>query len=127
MSESPYIRLPIVLHPHAPEVHASESLDDEQFAVQQVAFIKALFGYVAYLRERSRETPIADAFLSTFVNLLETLEANGPGEAQGCATKLQQIIPVVFPGSTITAAFAPNVAIQAVDVASAEASGEPTS
>ena len=83
MSEFRYIRLPIVLHPHAPEVHASESLDDEQFAVQQVAFIKALFGYVAYLRECSRETPIADAFLSTFVNLLETLEANGPGEATG--------------------------------------------
>jgi hypothetical protein len=127
MSEFRYIRLPIVLHPHAPEVHASEALDEEQFAVQQVAFIKALFGYVAYLRECSRETPIADAFLSTFVNLLETLEANGPGEAQGCTTKLQQIIPVIFPGSTITAAFAPNVAIQAVDVTSAEASGEPTS
>jgi hypothetical protein len=127
MSEFSFIRLPIALHSHAPEVHASGALDDEQFALQQVAFIKVLFGYVAYLRERSRETPVADAFLSTFVNLLETLEANGSCEAQGCATKLQQIIPVIFPGSTVAAVFASNVAIQAVDGASAETPGEPTS
>jgi hypothetical protein len=121
MSEFSSIRLPIALHSHAPEVHASEALDDEQFAVQQVAFIKVLFGYVAYLRGCSRETPVADAFLSTFVNLLETLEAHG------CATKLQQIIPVIFPGSTVAAVFASNGAIQVVDAASAEKSGEPAS
>jgi hypothetical protein len=127
MSEFSSIRLPIALHSHAPEVHASEALDDEQFAAEQVAFIKILFGYVAYLRGCSRETPVADAFLSTFVNLLETLEANGPGEAHGCATKLQQIIPVIFPGSTVAAVFASNGAIQVVDAASAEKSGEPAS
>jgi hypothetical protein len=74
-------------------------LDDEQFAAQQIEFIKLLFGYIAYLREHSRETPVADAFLSTFVNLLETMQANAPDEARSCALKLQQIIGVLFPGA----------------------------
>ena len=129
MSEFSSIRLPSALHSDAPEVPACEPLDDEQFTVHQAAFIKVLFGYVAYLRECSRETPVADAFLSTFVNLLEALEANAPDEAQGCATKLQQIIPVIFSGSKVAAVAVAtaNVAIQAVDAARAEKSGEAAS
>jgi hypothetical protein len=127
MNEFSSIRLPVALHSHAQELHASETLDEEQFAVQQAEFIKALFGYVAYLRNRSRETPVADGFLSTFVNLLETLEANASDEAHGCATKLLLIIPVIFPGLLVASASNPAVAIhaiQAIQADGAEKSGD---
>jgi hypothetical protein len=120
MNEFSSIRLPAALHSHAQELRASGTLDEEQFAVQQAEFIKALFGYVAYLRDRSRETPVADVFLSTFVNLLETLEANASDEARGCAMKLLQIIPVIFPGLLVASASGPAVVIQAVQAIQAD-------
>ncbi|HEY1998822.1 hypothetical protein [Paraburkholderia sp.] len=97
MSELPRILLPIALNPHALEVSPAAQLNDEQFAVHQAEFVRTLFGYIAFLRENARETPIADAFLATFVILLETMEANAPVEARNCAMKLQQIIRVIYP------------------------------
>ena len=121
MSEFSSIRLPVALHALASDAIVSDALDGEQFAARQVEFIKDLFGYVAYLRERSRATPVADAFLATFVNLLEALELNAPGEAQACAVQLQQIIPVIFPGSTAFAnSIAPHAVTPAIETDGAE-------
>jgi hypothetical protein len=93
----PYIRLPIHLFARRPLVLVSEAHDDEQFAAHEVEFVRHLFGRCAYLREHSRPTPVSDAFLSVFVDLIDILEANAPSEARQCATQLRQVIQVVFP------------------------------
>lgn len=97
MSEIVRILLPIALNPHALEISPAAILDDEQFAAHQAEFLRTLFGYASFLREHARETPVADAFLSTFVNLLETLQTNAPEEARTCVDQLQQIIRILFP------------------------------
>jgi hypothetical protein len=97
MSDSPsYIRLPSALS-GKPLAVVSPSLDDDQFAAHQVEFIRHVFGYCAYLRERSRETPMSDAFLSVFVNLFDAMDANAPDDARRCAGQLLKIFRVVIP------------------------------
>jgi hypothetical protein len=93
----PYIRLPIHMFTGRPSILISEAHDDEQFAAHEVEFVRHLFGRCAYLREHSRTTPVSDAFLSVFVNLIDILEANAPSEARKCVTQLRQVIKVVFP------------------------------
>jgi hypothetical protein len=97
MSQFTSVRLPVALNSLGPEVCASESMDTEEFEARQVEFVQAVFGYAAFLTENARETPVADAFLATLVNLLETMQANAPGEASACALRLQQVIGVIFP------------------------------
>lgn len=99
MSDDPpsYVRLPYALS-NRPLAVTSPLLDDDEFAAHQVEFIKHVFGYCAYLREHSRETPVSDAFLSVFVNLFETLDANAPDDARRCAGQLLEIFRVVVPG-----------------------------
>jgi hypothetical protein len=97
MSDSPsYVRLPSALSDRALTV-ISPPLDDEEIAAHQVEFIKHVFGYCAYLREHSRETPVSDAFLSVFVNLFEVMDANAPDDARRCATQLHGIFRIVIP------------------------------
>lgn len=97
MNQFPPVRLPWVLNAHGVEVDACGALDTDQFDARQVEFIQAVFGYSVFLSQNARETPVADAFLATFVNLLETMQANAPSEASACALRLQQIIGVIFP------------------------------
>jgi hypothetical protein len=103
MSDTPsYIRLPYALSDR-PLAVIPPSLDDDQFAAQQVEFIKHVFGYCAYLREHSRETPVSDAFLSVFVNLFDAMDANAPGDARRCAGQFLKILRVVVPEFDIEA------------------------
>ena len=92
-----YIRLPSALS-EGPLVVALKPLDDDEFAAHQVEFIQHVFGYCAFLRAHSRETPISDAFLAAFVNLIEVVNTNAPDDARRCAAQLQTILGVVFPG-----------------------------
>lgn len=93
---SSYVRLPAGLSDRHLTVVTS-ALDDE-FAAQQIEFIRHVFGYRAFLREHERETPVSDAFLSVFVNLFEAIDANVPEDARRCATQLIDVLQVVFPG-----------------------------
>ena len=98
MSDSPlFVRLPFALSDRTLAV-ISAPLDDDEFAAHQVEFIKHVFGYCAYLREHSRETPVSDAFLAVFVNLFEVMDANAPDDARRCVTQLLEVFRVVFPG-----------------------------
>jgi hypothetical protein len=95
--------------PHAPAadvslIIASEAIDSAQFAARQVEFIRHVFGYIAYLREQARETPVSDAFLPAFVTLLEVLQLNAPVEADQCAAQLIRIMKVTFPDLDFDAA-----------------------
>ncbi|QTD94701.1 hypothetical protein J4G50_36780 [Burkholderia anthina] len=91
-------RLPIALQGHEHVRFEIGEQDDESFAARQIDFICALYGRAEYLRACGRENPIGDAFLAGIVNVLEALELNSPDEAQGCLTRLQQIIDAVFAG-----------------------------
>ncbi|MGA7777601.1 MAG: hypothetical protein WCA85_07785 [Paraburkholderia sp.] len=97
MNQFSSVRLPVALNSYGLEADAAKALDTAQFDARQVEFIQAVFGYAAYLSRNDRETPVVDAFLATFVNLLETMPANAPGEASACALRLQRIIDVIFP------------------------------
>jgi hypothetical protein len=97
-----YIRLPSALS-DAPLVVLPPSLDDDEFAAHQVEFIQRVFGYCEFLRARSRETPVSDAFLAAFVNLFEVVNTNAPEDARRCAGQLQEILRVVFPGLDLDA------------------------
>lgn len=99
MSDSPsFVRLPFSLSGRALAV-VSAPLDDDQFAAHQVEFIKHVFGYCAYLRAHYRETPVSDAFLAVFVNLVEVMDANAPDDARRCVAQLLEVFRVVFPGA----------------------------
>ncbi|MEZ7521343.1 hypothetical protein [Burkholderia vietnamiensis] len=91
-----FFRLPIALQGHAHERFEVDAQDDESFAAHQVDFICSLYGRAEYLRACGREDPVGDAFLAGIVNVLEALELNSPGDAQGCLMRLQQIIDAVF-------------------------------
>ncbi|VWC82316.1 hypothetical protein BCO18175_02790 [Burkholderia contaminans] len=98
MSDHPsYIRLPLSLSDSALVV-VPPSLDDDEFAAHQVEFIKCVFSYSAYLRERERETPVSDSFLIAFVSLFEAIDANAPEDARRCALQLQQILRMLVTG-----------------------------
>jgi hypothetical protein len=92
-----YIRLPSALS-DGPLVVPPQPLDDDEFSAHQVEFIQHVFGYCAFLRARSRDTPVSDAFLAVFVNLIEVLNTNAPDDARRCAAQLQEILGIVFPG-----------------------------
>lgn len=94
---SHYIRLPAGLSDQLLAVMPSP-LEDDEFAAQQIEFIRHVFGHCAYLRENGRETPVGDAFLGVFVNLFEAMDVNAPEEARRCAIQLRGILRVVFPG-----------------------------
>jgi hypothetical protein len=94
---SSYVRLPAGLVERRLAV-IPLALDDDEFAAQQIEFIKHVFGYCVYLREHARETPVSDAFLAVFVNLFEAIDANAPEDARRCATQLVGVLQVVFPG-----------------------------
>lgn len=99
MSDSPsFVRLPFSLSDRTLAV-VPEPLDDDEFAAHQIEFIKHVFGYCAYLRKHSRETPVSDAFLAVFVNLFEVMDANAPDDAHRCITQLLEVVRVVFPGA----------------------------
>lgn len=91
-------QLPVALQGREHERFEIGEQDDESFAARQIDFICALYGRAEYLRARGRENPIGDAFLAGIVNVLEALELNSPDDAQGCLTRLQQIIDAVFAG-----------------------------
>jgi hypothetical protein len=93
-----YVRLPHTLGADKPLVLADTRLTDEQFIERQREFVQHLFGHCAFLRERSREMPVSDAFLSVFVMLFEVLDLNAPEQSRYCATQLHQIMQVLFPG-----------------------------
>lgn len=97
MSDTSYVRLPAGLVDHRVAV-VSRVLDDDEFAAQQIEFIKHVFGYCAYLSEHARETPVSDAFLAVFVNLFEAIDANAPEDARRCAKQLMIVLQAVFPG-----------------------------
>lgn len=91
-----YVRLPAALSDKRLAV-VPPSIDDDEFAAQQIEFIRQVFSYGAYLREHKRETPVSDAFLTAFVNLVEAMDTNAPGDARRCVAQLQDIFRVVFP------------------------------
>ena len=93
---SSYVRLPAGLSDRHLTV-VPLALDDDEFAAQQIEFIKHVFGYCAYLREHARETPVSDAFLTVFVNLFEAIDANAPEDARRCSSQLIGILRAVFP------------------------------
>ncbi|WP_157977907.1 hypothetical protein [Paraburkholderia kururiensis] len=86
------IRLPGALRNGRETVAVAGRLDDEQFASCQVAFLQAVFGHADYLRSRARPTPVADAFLSAMVNLLEGIALNDTSESTVCREQLVRII-----------------------------------
>lgn len=94
---SSYVRLPAGLSNRLLAV-APSPLGDDEFAAQQIEFIRHAFGHCAYLREHAREAPVCDAFLGVFVNLFEAMDVNAPEEARRCAVQLRAILQVVFPG-----------------------------
>jgi hypothetical protein len=96
-TSSSYIRLPSSLTERVLTLSAPP-LDTDEFAARQVAFIEQAFGHCAYLSGRGRDMPISDAFLSVFVNLLETLQANAPVAARHCAAQLQGLLSIVVAG-----------------------------
>lgn len=92
-----YIALPETLAVKQAVTVPSEQIDDDEIASRQLEFVRYLFGYAAYLRKGSRQTPVSDAFLQIFVTLLDILELNAPLEARHCANQLKQILDVTFP------------------------------
>ena len=94
---SQYIRLPGGLSDRLLAVTPSP-LEDDEFAAQQIEFIRHVFGHCVYLREQGRETPGGDAFLGVFVNLFEAMDVNAPEEARRCAIQLKAILRIIFPG-----------------------------
>jgi hypothetical protein len=95
-----YIRLPSALSNPALIV-LPESLDDDKFSAHQIEFVERIFGYCAFLGTAGRETPVSDAFLAVFVNLLDVMEANAPEDARRCVNQLRGILKAVFPESDI--------------------------
>ncbi|WP_180970416.1 hypothetical protein [Burkholderia sp. WAC0059] len=93
---SQYIRLPAGLSDRLLAVTPSP-LEDDEFAAQQIEFIRHVFGHCTYLREQGREAPVGDAFLGVFVNLFEAMDVNAPEEARRCAIQLRGILRVIFP------------------------------
>jgi hypothetical protein len=94
---SQYLRLPAGLSDRQLAV-TPPPLEDDEFAAQQIEFIRHVFGHCAYLREQGRETAVGDAFLSVFVNLFEAMDVNAPEEARRCAAQLRGVLRIVFPG-----------------------------
>jgi len=96
MDDQPlYIHLPDTLS-NIQSVLASDPLDDDEFVAHQVEFIQKAFGHASFLRSCGRDTPVSDAFLTAFVQLLEVIEVNAPAEAQYCRTQLSLILQQVL-------------------------------
>jgi hypothetical protein len=91
-----YVRLPHTLSTNELLTVPTEPLHDDQFAACEREFVRHLFGYSEYLRQRACETPVSDAFLSVFVMLLEVLNLNAPPEARRCVSQLKQILQVTL-------------------------------
>ena len=91
-----YIRLPSSLSDR-PLLVLPQSLNDDEFVAHQIEFIQRIFGYGTFLGSAGRETPVSDAFLAAFVNLLDVMEANAPDDARRCADQLRGILKVIFP------------------------------
>jgi hypothetical protein len=81
-----------------PEDPLSKSLSDQEYARLQVELVKATYARAAQLGNEHL-TPEVATFLEVFINLIDTMELNGPDDAHACMTELKKILNAVYPAS----------------------------
>jgi hypothetical protein len=79
-----------------PEDPLRQALTDREYARVQIDLVKAVYARAAVL-DTDHPQPEVIAFLEVFVNLIDTMEVNGPEHAHVCMRELKKILNAVYP------------------------------
>ncbi len=74
----------------------SHVVPEKEILAMQVSLMLAIYSRADEARAQGRNDAVADGFLRLFVNIIDTLEANGPDDAQHCMDKLKTIISAIY-------------------------------